>query len=170
MRNVFEEEEVNNLVDKFTKDTVDKLKPNLLDDVYQTVSDYLYEHYQNIQDKIEAELIRSICETFVRNPMEYKFAELRKKIFNENKEELTSLLTEEGIDKSVDIVMNKYTSKDYYFEWKWKDNIAEFILDNWNKFKDDKRIESALLRKIENQENYINKLKNKLSEIGGIVE
>lgn len=170
MKDIFNEEDINKVVEVFTKKTIDKLKEDLLDDIYKAISEYLYEHYRNNKDKIEEELINSICEEYVKNPLEYKYSKLREKIFNEHKEELSKVLTNEGIEKSVEDVMMKYTTRNYHFSWKWKDEIVRFILEHWNDFKNDERINQGLLREIENKKVYINSLKERLNDISNLAD
>ena len=170
MLDIYNEEEISKLADTFAKKTTDKLKDDLLGDIYNNVSQYLYEHYDNFKNKIEAELIKSICEEYVKTPAEYKFADLRKKIFNENKEELTKILTDEAIEKSVEDVIEKYTHRDYHFNWRWKDAIVRIILENWDKFKDDERIQMQFGRELDNRNYQIEQLKRQLEEINSLSE
>ena len=170
MEPIYNEEEVSMLVDNFSKKVTEKLKADLLDSLYQDVSNYLYEHYQNFHEKIERDLIKSICGEYTKDPTQYKFADLRKTMFNENKEELTKILTDEAIEKSVEDVIEKYTHRDYHFEWRWKDGISKIILEKWDNFKDDERIKQQFGRELDRRQERINWLENKLREVSDVLE
>jgi len=169
MNNIYEEKEVEELSEKVLLSIRDKVKEQIGDSVYNELSGYLYEHYQNNKGKIETELIKSITEEYVKDPKQYKFAELREKMFKENKESLTKSLTDEAIQKSVENVIQKYTHGDYSFEWQWKEGIARFILENWDNFKEDKRINEAFGRKLKKQQSEIEWLEKKLDEVSNVL-
>lgn len=170
MIDVFVEEDVNKMVDKFAKESAEKLKDILCDKFYADVNNYLYEHYSNNKEKIENDLIRSITEEYIKDPKQYKFSSLREKMFKENKEEIVKTLSDEAIQKSVEDVIEKYTHRDYHFEWRWKDGIAKFILDNFEKFKDDKRVDDWIGRELESKENRIKWLEEKLREVSDVLD
>lgn len=165
MKDIYKEEDINNFVDSFAKKTTEKLKEDLLNDFYGTVHDYIYEHYNNFKDDVERELINSITEKYKKDPKDYKFSELRKKMFVENKEEITKVLTDEAIYESVEKVIEQYTHKDYRFNWRWKEGIVKIIWENWHKFKDDEKIKNGFDRIIDRQKERITFLENKLIEI-----
>lgn len=164
------EEAVNLASEKILSSVREKIKDQIADAFYKEMDGYLYEHYQNHKDKLEKELIEQITERFIQKPMEYKFAELRKKLFNENKELLTKTLTDEAIQKSVEDVIEQYTHRDYIFHWRWKDAIVKTIIENFDKFKNDERVQSQFIHQIENLKSQINCLQQKLNEISVISE
>ena len=170
MKNIYEEKEIEELSEKVLLSVRDKVKEQIADAVYTNLSSYLYQHYTNNKGKIEQELIDSIAEEYVKNPTDYKFAKLREKMFQENKDLLTKTLTDEAIQKSVEVVIEEYTHRDYHFEWRWKDGIANFILKNWDKFKDDKRINEKFGRELEQGQSTIKRLEEKLREVADIAE
>lgn len=165
MLDIYKEEEVSRLANEIAKESSEKLKDILLDKFYEDISSYLYQHYQNNKQNVEGELIQSICEEYVKNPKDYKFANLREKMFLENKEEMIKTLTDEAIYKSVEDVIQKYTSRNYRFEWKWKDGIARFILENFSQFKDDERVNDWIGHRIKMKNDRINWLEEKLREV-----
>ena len=169
MENIYNEEEIKRLADNFSKKVTENLKGDLLDCFYQDIQSYLEEHYQNFHNKIERNLIKSICEEYTKDPSQYKFIDLRKKMFIENKEELIKLLTDEAIEKSVEDVIEKYTHRDYTFSWRWNDAIAKIIIKNIDKFLDNERVQGMFARELENKNNRIKWLEEKLSEVSDIL-
>ena len=169
MKDIYEEKEIEELSDKVLLSVRDKVKEQIADAVYDNLSSYLYDHYRNNKDKIEGELITSITEEYVKNPKDYKFAKLREKMFKENKDLLIKTLTDEAIQKSVENVINEYTHRDYHFAWRWKDGIANFIVNNWDKFKDDKNINEKFGRELEQKQSRIDRLEEKIKEISDII-
>jgi len=165
MKNVFSEESISELAKKYLDSVKEKFEETVVNDTYDRLSEYLYEHYTNFQDKIEEKLIDSICEEFVKDPMNYKFLKLRNKLFNENKTILTEDLTDEAIFKSVEDVIWEYTNRDYTFDWKWKEAIVQIIFENWDKFKNDEKIKSVFINKIEKLNNQVKHLREKLQRI-----
>lgn len=165
LNTLFTEEQVEDVSRKILKRTVDKLTNELSTSFYNEMESFLYEHYQNNYDKIHKKLVEEITEEFIKDPKGYKFAKLREKLFNENKEILIKTLTDEAIEKSVEDVIERYTHRDYTFYWRWKDAIIRIIGDNWHKFKDDERVNSRLLRQIDQLKDQVNKLKEKLQNI-----
>ena len=164
MKDLFKESEVESFVKLFANKTTEKLKENLLDSFYSEVQDYLYQHYDNIKAKIQGELIGEITEEYIKNPTDYKFKKLREKMFLENKDTLTKVLTDEAIFESVENVIEQYTHRNYHFEWRWKDGIARFILENFDLFKNDERVNSWIGRQLENKDNRIKYLESKIEE------
>ena len=162
MKTIFKEEEIEKLADNYIKKVKEKIKEDIADGMYNDLSWFLYEHYQNLQSKIESELIGSITEQYKKDPMDYKYWELRKKMFEENKEQLTKDLTDESIMLSVETVIHDYTHREYHFNWKWKEWIVRIIWDNWDKFKDDEKIKNWFDRKIDQQAQQIKNLEERL--------
>jgi len=170
MKDIYSKEKVEKLAEEVISSVRDKVKDQIADAVYGSLSGYLYEHYTNNKEKIEGELINSIVDEYKKSPKEYKFAKLREKMFIENKEGLTKVLTDEAIYKSVEDVIEQYTHRNYHFEWRWKDGIARFILENLEKFKDDKRINDWFSRELQRKDNTIRNLEEQLAEIKDLVD
>lgn len=165
LNKVFTEQQVNDISSKVLKTSIAKITDELQGKFSQEMESWIYEHYLNVKNKIEKELIRDITEEFVQDPMQYKFAKLREKLFLENKELLVKTLTDEAIMLSVENVLEKYTHRNHQFDWKWKDAILKFISENWHKFKDDERVNSGLIRDIDMLKSQINILKMKINEL-----
>jgi hypothetical protein len=169
LNKVFTEEQINDASTKILKASITKITDELQGKFSDEMESWIYEHYLNSKSKIENELIREITEEFIQNPMQYKFAKLRKKLFLDNKEVLTKTLTDEAIMLSVENVIEIYTHRNYQFEWRWKDAIVEIIGKNWHKFKDDERVNNGLLRKIENLKSQVNSLQQKLNDVENVI-
>jgi len=168
LNEVFTEEQVNNVADKILKSSIKKVSDELSNNFYSEISSFLDEHYSNKKDEIEKKLIEQITEEYLKNPMLFKYAKLREKMFLENKEIITKALTDEAIANSVEDVIMQYTHRNYHFNWQWKDGIVKVILSNWHLFKDDERINNSLLRQIENLKKQNDNLRNQLNEVNVI--
>ncbi len=166
---VFTEEQVNDASTKILKASITKITDELQGKFSQEMESWIYEHYLNSKSKIESELIKDITEEFIKNPMQYKFAKLREKLFLENKDLLTKTLTDEAIMLSVENVIENYTHRNYQFDWMWKDAIVKIIGENWHKFKDDERVNNGLLRQIENLKSQVNSLQQKLNDVENVI-
>jgi len=153
------------LAEKVLSKVRDGIKEQIGDALYKELSNYLDEHFQNARARDEEKLIAEIAEKYIKDPKSYKFAELRKKIFQENKDVIVKTLTDEAIKDSVENVIMEYTHRDYHFNWQWKDGIVKVILKNWNQFKDDERIKEAFGRELDNRQSYIENLEKRLEEI-----
>ena len=169
LNKVFTEEQVNDASTKILKASITKITDELQGKFSDEMESWIYEHYLNSKSKIESELIRDITEEFIQNPMQYKFAKLREKLFLENKDLLTKTLTDEAIMLSVENVIENYTHRNYQFEWCWKDAIVKIIVENWHKFKDDERVNNGLLRQIENLKSQVNSLQQKLNDVENVI-
>lgn len=169
LNEVFTEKQVDEVSDKILKSTIEKIKSELSDKFYNEMSSFIYEHYNNALDTIHENLIKEITEEFVTEPKNYKFLKLRQKLFNENKEVLTKLLTDEAIERTVETVIFQYTDKGYFFHWEWTDAIVRIIIENWHKFKDDERVNNGLLRQINQLKSQISHLQEKLNDIQNVV-
>lgn len=170
LNKVFTEEQVAEVSDKILKATLGKLTDELNHKFYNEMGNFIYEHYSNASDEIHRQLIKEITEEFVKEPKNYKFAELRKKLFNENKELLVKTLTDEAIEKSVEDVIQNYTHRDYNFHWQWKEAIVRIVLANWNTLKEDERIKNSFGREIDNLKRQIQRLQEQLQAVQTIVE
>jgi len=169
MIEIYNKDEVEKLSTEFIESISEKIKNQIVDEAYDTLKSYLYEHYDNNHQKIEGKLIDSISEEYIKNPSEYKFARLRKKMFEENKEEIIKTLSDESIEKQIEDVMMEHTRREYYFNWRWKEGIVKFILNNWGLFKDDDKINEQFGRELERRADRIKYLENKLEEINNII-
>jgi hypothetical protein len=169
LNKVFTEEQINDASSKILKASITKITDELQGKFSDEMESWIYEHYLNSKSKIESELIKDITEEFIQNPMQYKFAKLREKLFLDNKELLTKILTDEAIMLSVENVIETYTHRNYQFDWRWKDAIVKIIGENWHKFKDDERVNNGLLRQIENLKSQINSLQQKLNDVENVI-
>ena len=169
LNEVFTEKQVNEVSDKILKSTIEKIKSELSDKFYNEMSSFIYEQYSNASDTIHENLIKEITEEFVAEPKNYKFLKLRQKLFNENKEVLTKLLTDEAIEKTLENVIWQHTDKNYHFNWKWTDAIVRIIGENWHKFNDDERVNNGLLRQIDQLKSQISYLQEKLNDTQNVV-
>lgn len=164
------EKEVEQIGEKILASVRDKIKEQIGDALYSELKSYLYEHYSNNKERIKNELIGEIAEQYVKNPTDYAYKNLRRKIWEENKDEIVKSLTDEAIKDSVENVIMEYTHRNYHFNWQWKDHIVRIILQNWDKFKDDERIKEAFGRELDNRQSYIDSLKQQLEEIRSIAD
>ena len=169
LNEVFSEKQVDEVSDKILKSTIEKIKSELSDKFYNEMNSFIYEHYSNASDEIHEKLIKEITDEFISDPKNYKFLKLRQKLFNENKELLTAIITDEAIEKSVENVIWQHTDKSYHFNWKWTDAIVRIIGENWHKFKDDERVNNGLLRQIEQLKSQISSLQEQLNDVRNVV-
>ena len=170
LNKIFTEEQVNDASNKILKASITKITDELNDKFSQEMGSLIYEHYLNSKSKIEGELIKDITEEFIQNPMQYKYAKLRERLFLENKDMLTKTLTDEAIMLSVENIIENYTHRSYQFDWRWKDAIIQIISNNWYKFKDDERVNNGLLRQIENLKSQVNILQQKINDIETVID
>lgn len=143
----------------------DEIKENIANEFYDRMQIYLYEHYMNLKSRIEADLIRELSDRFIKNPSDYKFKELRDKLWTEHRNEISSAITEEQIGGYLDGILSSNISKEMPFAWKWKDGIAKYILTNWDQFKDDQRISLAFGRDRDNLLSLVNTLNRKFDAL-----
>lgn len=153
-------EDFETLSSEFAKKSLEKL----FEDVRNEIETFALEQYDNIKSKIENDLISQIADEYGNEPDAYKFSQLRKKLFIENKEETLKLLTNEVIEENLERILLGRCDEKYYFHWEWKDAIAKFILSNWDILKDDKRFDFALRNEIEKLQNQINYIQKELNE------
>lgn len=166
---IFTEETAVGVAEKILSATRDKIKEQIANKLYEETEGWLHETYSNYKDKVVKELIGEITEQYVSNPSDYKFNGLRRKIWEENKDEIMKSLTDEAITEGMENVLQQYTHRDYLFNWKWKDGIVNVILSNWDKFKDDERVAQQFGREIDRLKSNIQSLQNKISEIENTV-
>ena len=169
LNELFTEKQVDEVSNKILKSTIEKIKSELSDKFYNEMNSFIYEHYSNASDEIHEKLIKEITDEFISDPKNYKFLKLRQKLFNENKELLTTIITDEAIEKSVENVIWQHTDKSYHFNWKWTDAIVRIIGENWHKFKDDERVNNGLLRQIEQLKSQISSLQEQLNDVRNVV-
>lgn len=165
MKQLFDQKQVEALAEKVLGKMKESIKSDIADKMYDELSQYLYEHYTNVEYKIQNDLIRTITEEFVKDPRQYKFKPLRKKLFEENKEELVGLLTDEQILGSVEKIVWDYSHKEHGFKWKWEEMIAKFVLNNIDEYKDNERIQQMFAREIKRKDDIIRSLEQRLTEV-----
>lgn len=166
---IYDEDKVAEIAEKILATTKEKIKEQIANEYYKKLDGYLYEHYTNNKDRIKQEMIKEISDEYVANPANYQFGELRKKIFEENKDAIVGALTDDAIFKNMDDVLQEYTHRNSTWGWRWKDGIVKLIKKNWDLFKDDERIVSGLGREIENLKYQNQQLQERLNAISATV-
>lgn len=165
MNDSLNEEQVNALAGGVLKKLKDGLVEQVADEFYTQMSCYLYDHYTSHKDKVFDGVLAEVVDKYRTEPRGGKFAELRKRMFEDNKETLTATLTDEAIMKSLEKALMEYTHRDYHFNWQWKEGIVKVILQNWDSFKDDPRINDAFGRALQRKDERIKYLEEKLGEV-----
>lgn len=165
LQKLFTEEQVNNVAEKILAATKDKFFEQLNQSFYKETSDYLYEHYNNFQSGLKNDLIKEITEQFVSDPSNYQFRELRNKLFKENKDEIVTALTDQAIYETLETIILNYSHKDATFSWRWNEGLVNFLLTNFDKFKDNERFNSPLLKEIERLKYTINNMQSKINSL-----
>lgn len=163
LNKIYTETQAVDLAEKVLTVTKEKIKEQIANEFYKETEGWLYEMYVNNKDKIFNELVSEITEQYVKEPHLYKFINLRAKMWEENKDELSKTLTLEAITHDMENILLQYTHRDYHFNWQWKDGIVRIILANWDKFKDDERVLQGFGREIENLKSQISSLQTRLS-------
>ena len=166
---MYSEKDVELLAKKTLEKITESVKSDIADKFYNEMSDYLYEHYLNIDDRVKDDLINQISDNFIQNPKEYKYKKLRDKLFEDNKEMLISLLTDEAIFNCVETVIQNYSHKSFSFSWQWHDAIAKIIIKNVDSFLDIERVQDMFARELNQKNNRIESLERRLSEIENCV-
>lgn len=161
---IYTEDQAVDLAEKVLSLTKDKIKEQIANKFYEETEGWLYELYDNNKAKIKKELIAEITEQYVTDPTKSAFNELRKKIWQENKDAILPSLTDEVLRANMEMVLMHHTSNDYHFQWRWKDAIVELVLSNWDKFKDDERIIQQFGREIDRLKSQVSSLQQKLNE------
>lgn len=83
----------------------DRFKDNMSNEFYNQMQSFLYEHYANAENDIQKNLISKISDEFIKNSKDYKFQKLRERLFDENKELLIDLLTEDSLRKYIENII-----------------------------------------------------------------
>lgn len=168
LNKVITEEQVTDLSMKVLKGTIGKITDELNNQFYKELEGYMYQVYDNVKDKIRREMVAELGKDFLKEPDKAEFSDIRKYMFAEHKGEILATLTDDAILHSMQIYMMNYTNHEHYFNWKWKDNICRLIIENWDKFKDDERIQANFGREMEMLKNRIKSLELQLDEARNI--
>lgn len=161
---VFTEEQVNEVSGKILASVKKRFTNELISEFYDRMQEYLYEHYDNISDSIHEKLIKEIADEFISDPKDYRFSALRKKLFNENKEVLTSILTDEMIFENINAIVWGHLGNGYQFSWKWSDAIVRIIRENLETLMEDNRINQGLVHEIYCLKQHVARLQQQLQE------
>lgn len=161
---LFTEEQVVTVSDKILAKVLPDIQKNLTSVFYKELQEYLFEHYENSSDEIKRSLIKDLSDNFVQDPKNYKFKSIRDKLFTENKEVLTKVLTEEFVESAVTSLILFKFSDNNFDGYRWKEGVVTFIKQNWNTFKDDTIIENSLLNVIKQLNYRIESLESALKE------
>lgn len=164
LNKILQEEQVLEVADKILKTSIEKIKNDLSTNFYNEMSSYLFEHYDNTKDSIHKQLIDEITEEFITDPKSYKFYKLREKLFNENKDFLIQILTDEQIQKTIDSIILGYFSKENHFKRNHINGIIRTINNNWEEFKKDNMFNDSLIEEIDKLKKENLSLKQKLTE------
>lgn len=132
---------------------------------YNNMENYLYEIYGNFEDSVKTKLAREMAELFIKDPKNYKFRDLREKLFIENKETLTSILIEEEVEKEVERVILKHTHKEAYWPTRWGEHIVKCISEKAQHFADNEIIQNAFLQENNRLKSQIKFLESRIREL-----
>jgi len=168
-REVFTEEEVTEVSEKILSKTIDKIKDEIGNKFYSEMNSFLLEHYDNVSSDIHKKLIKEISDEFIKDPENYKFLSLRRKMFDENKDTLTSILTDEFIKDRMEDVFWQRFNNDNIFKFKWVDGIVKLITENYNEIIKDDNINCKLLNEIKNLKEKNIYLQNRINELDFIL-
>lgn len=162
------EEKAEQVAGKILEATKDKITDLITESYYREMKYYLHEHYDNFKSEIEAKLIKEIAESYIKNPKDYKYKDLRVKLFQENQDLIVSTITDEVISQNVDNLIYGYMQGEYYMKYQWFEKICSFIIANWDKFKDIPQMQSAYSNKIRQLEQQNSYLRAKIEQIENI--
>lgn len=87
LNKIFTEAQAIEIAEKILLATKVKIKGDIADEFYKEVEGYLYKIYSDTKDRIEKELIAEITEEYVKDPTNYKFKDLRDKLWSEHKDD-----------------------------------------------------------------------------------
>lgn len=162
---IFKEEDVEEVADKILSKLLSKIKDDLSDSFYNEMKSYLFEHYSNASDDIKADLIKQLGDEFANNPKDYKFTNIRKRIFEENKGVIIKSLQYDIILKHIESILFEHTNELYIFDWQWDRAIIKYVRKNYRKINIEEKIneEYELERTIKDLE--IKNLKNKIEQL-----
>lgn len=165
VENLFTKEEVEKVSDRILSLTLDKFKDNMSNEFYNQMQSFLYEHYANAENDIQKNLISKISDEFIKNPKDYKFQKLRERLFDENKELLIDLLTEDSLRKYIENIIWDNIQDNHLFNWKWTEKIVKILSENSDKFENNKSLISEFLKQIEQLNAQISYLKSLVNEL-----
>lgn len=164
LKEIFTEQEVIEVSEKILSKTIDRIKNEIEGKFYNEMKDFLYQHYDNISDDVHKKLIQEISDEFISDPNNYKFVSLRRKMFDENKDLMIDILTDEFIKNKMEDVFWQRFNNDNFFKFKWVEGIVKLISENYNEIIKDESINSALLKEIKNLKEKNIYLQNKINE------
>lgn len=162
---VFIEQDVVDVSNKILSKTIEEIKNELSNSFYDEMGSYLYEQYDNVKDKIKKELIQELADEFVKDPTNYKYSAIRKKLFEENKELLTAAVSKELMEKGISDVVWGYLSEGNMFNWRWAEYVARFIKENIFDLVGNSYVGDKLLLQIRSQQQTINYLNQRVSDL-----
>lgn len=152
------EEKAEQVAGKILEVTKGKIADLITESYYREMKNWLYEHYDNFKSEIEAKLIKEIAESYIKNPKDYKYKDLRVKLFQENQDLVVSTITDEVIKSNVENLFDGYLNGEYYLKRQWLEKVCGFIISNWTQFKDIPEMESVYsnkVRQLEEQNAYL---------------
>ena len=142
LNKVFTEQQVEEVSEKILKSTIKKVKSELTNNFYNEMNDFIYQHYNNASDKIHERLIEEITDEFIAEPKDYKFLKLRQKLFNENKEVLTTILIDDerinnGLLRQIERLKSQISGLNEMEDYKKliKNSTHQITDENLNKWK-----------------------------------
>lgn len=159
------EKEIEEVAGKILSSVRDKIVKQIANEFYDHYREFLYEHYQNYKSKIESELIKEFSDEFIKEPERYKYFELRKKLYEENKDTIDKALIKDVIEEGVGNTLRINTDSNFYFNYQWKEAVCRAILNNWDKFKDDERVKIFFGNALENRQVRIKELEDEIKKL-----
>src|ERR1017187_4198029 len=118
------------------------LTDHLREEFYDGLGTYLYEHYDNHRQEIDKQLLRAISGEFSRCPADSKFDRIRLRMFNDNREALLPILTDDAVEAGLGRVLQSWLREDQYFDWQWEDALARWVLAHADLFCENTRIQA----------------------------
>ena len=82
---IFTEEQITDFALKYAEKTIEKMKKDIFNDIYEDISHFVYEHYDNASGNMKRSLISNMAKNAIDDKFDgYDFKELRRNICIEN--------------------------------------------------------------------------------------
>lgn len=159
---IFPQNKVEEISNEILKKSIKNITDNLSDNFYNTMSMYLYEHYENNKDKIIQQLVNEFSDKFISDPNNYKYRSFRDKLLEEHKDKIIQSLTEPIIISNIEYCLGMLTDPKYVFSFQWNEYIAKFIINNISLFENDNHVQSVMIKSISALKQQIMDLQNQL--------
>ncbi len=159
------ESQVAEIAQRVLGKTIEQVKEALDNDFTKEMHSWLFELHMNAESDVLNGLVKKVADGFADNPKDYKYKELRDKIYHENKEAIHEAILESDVDRMIAWRLIHCVKNEGVWRNRFHGAVVRFILENQAEFVESEKIKEAVLSEVNRLKEEIAYLKTEINRL-----